>query len=268
MGILNVTPDSFSDGGLYVEKSRAIKRIGEMVNEGADVIDIGGESTRPGSKSVSVEEELRRVLPVVKAVRKKFGRDLKISVDTYKLGVAEECLKAGADMINSLGGFSFDRKLAEVCAKYQCQVILYHIKGKPKTMQAGKIIYQDVVAEVKEFFNEQIKYGLKKGIKKDKFILDPGIGFGKNLEHNLEIIRRFKEFKTLKLPLMIGVSRKSHLGLILKEKLKLKEVPLPAERVEAGLAEAAVAVLKGANIVRTHDVLQTKKFLSVLDSVR
>lgn len=266
MGILNVTPDSFSDGGLYFNKDEAVKRATQIINEGADIIDIGGESTRPGSKPVSAIEELNRVLPVVKALRKKFSA-IEISVDTYKAEVAEACLKAGTDMINSLGGFLFDEKLAEVVAKYNCKIVLYHIKGQPKTMQKGKIVYDDVILEIKEFFKKQIQKGLKKGIKKDTMILDPGIGFGKEVDHNVEIIRRFDEFCDLKLPLMVGVSRKSHLGIILKEELKLRDLPSLTERMEAGLAEVAVAVLKGANIVRTHDVLATKKFLTILDKI-
>lgn len=266
MGILNVTPDSFSDGGLYLDQEKALKRTEEMISEGADIIDVGGESTRPGSEPVSVEGELKRVLPVIKEIRKKFP-DIQISVDTYKAEVAEECLKVGATVVNSLGGFSFDEKLADVVAKYNCKIILYHIKGQPKTMQAGNIEYQDIILEIKGFFKQQIELGLKKDLKRDNIILDPGIGFGKEIDHNLEIIKRFHEFSELKLPLMVGVSRKSHLGLILKEELGLKEVPVPTERVEAGLAEVAVAIQKGASIIRTHDVLATKKFLIILDTL-
>jgi len=265
MGILNVTPDSFSDGGLYITPQKSLKRAEEMIKEGADVIDVGGESTRPGSEPVSLAEELNRVLPTVQIIRKKIGDKIPISVDTYKSKVAEECLREGANVINSLGGFSFDKNLADVAAKYRASVVLYHIKGKPNTMQAKEIIYDDVIQEIKNFFKEQIDFGIKRGVKMHQFILDPGIGFGKNLEHNLEIIKCFDEFKELDLPLMIGVSRKSHLGTILKEELGLKEVPPPDQRIEAGLAEVALAALKGASIVRTHDVFETKKFLSVLD---
>ncbi len=269
MGVLNITPDSFSDGGLYFDNiGGVLQRVRQMIEQGADIIDIGGESTRPGSNPVSISEELRRVLPVVKIIREKFGKDFPISIDTYKSKVAEECLKAGASMINSLGGFTFDTSLADVVLNYHCPIILYHIKGKPKTMQASKIVYENVISEIKEFFGTQVGYGAQKGINKNAFILDPGIGFGKDLEHNLEIIKKFEEFKTLDLPLMIGVSRKSHLGAILKQELMLKEVPKPEERIEAGLAEIAVAVLKGAKVVRTHDVLATKKFLVVLDKLK
>ncbi|MSU60368.1 MAG: dihydropteroate synthase [Candidatus Staskawiczbacteria bacterium] len=265
MGILNVTPDSFSDGGLYLDAKKALERAQEMIKEGVDIIDIGGESTRPGSEPVSEDEELKRVLPVVKLIREKLGQDILISIDTYKSKVAEECLKAGANMINSLGGFTFDAGLADVIVKYHCPVILYHIKGQPKTMQASEVEYGNVVSEIKEFFNAQIEIGAKKGMHTHDFILDPGIGFGKNVEHNLEIIRKFEEFQTFSMPLAVGVSRKSHLGAILKEELGLKEAPVPQERVEAGLAEVGMVVLKGASIIRTHDVLATKKFLAVLD---
>lgn len=267
MGILNVTPDSFSDGGLYLDTDKAIDRVGEMINEGADIIDIGGESTRPGSDPVSFDEELKRVLPVVQGIRKNFGEKVKISIDTYKSKVAEECLKVGANMVNSLGGFAFDQNMARVIAKYQCPMVLYHIKGQPKTMQK-EVVYENVIGEIKKFFKEQVDFGFKQGLKKEKFILDPGIGFGKTVEHNLEIIRRFEEFKEFNLPLMVGVSRKSHLGVILQESLSLKQTPGPEERVEAGLAEVAIAVLNGATIIRTHDVLQTKTFLAVLDRLK
>ncbi len=269
MGILNITPDSFSDGGLYFEDPRkALEQAEQMFREGVDIIDIGGESTRPGALPVSETEELERILPIVKQIREELGPDLSISVDTYKSKVAEECLKNGADMINSIGGFAFDSGLAEVAVRYESPIIIYHIKGEPRTMQIGSIEYKDVVQEIIDFFTAQIEFGLAKGIKKENFILDPGIGFGKELKHNLEIIERFSELRMFNLPLLIGVSRKSHLGMILQEELGLREVPSPIERVEAGLAEVAVAVLGGAKIVRTHDVLQTKKFLAVLDRLK
>ncbi|OGY59533.1 MAG: dihydropteroate synthase [Candidatus Colwellbacteria bacterium RIFCSPLOWO2_01_FULL_48_10] len=269
MGILNVTPDSFSDGGLYYGNVRAaIKRAKQMAKEGADIIDVGGESTRPGSVPISVEEELKRVLPVVRALKKSFGKRMLISVDTCKARVAEKCLKNGADMINSVGGFKFDARLADVVASFGCPIAIYHIKGEPSTMQSKKIIYRKgVIPEIKDFFQAQINYGLKRGVKKSRFILDPGIGFGKSVRDNLEIIRRFKEFKSFNMPLLIGVSRKSHLGLLLLDELGLKKTPPPQERIEAGLAEVGVAVLNGAKIVRTHDILATKRFLAILDKL-
>lgn len=269
MGILNITPDSFSDGGLYYQNpQRALIRAKAMLKEGADIIDIGGESTRPGSTSISEKEELKRVLPIVKIIRKNLGKEAIISIDTNKAPVAEECLKNGANMINSLGGFKFDPSLAKVVAYYGCPIAIYHIKGEPRTMQTKKIIYKDVVGEIRGFWGNQIKYGMNKGMRREQFILDLGIGFGKRVRNNLEIIRRLNEFKSLRLPLLIGVSRKSHLGILLRDGLKLKEIPPPQERIEAGLAEVGVAVLNGAKIVRTHDVSATKKFLVILDKLK
>ena len=267
MGVLNVTPDSFSDGGLYIDQRKAVKRALQMVSEGADMIDIGGESTRPGSKSVSEDEELQRVLPVIKTIRKKLP-DTRLSIDTYHAEIAKKAIAAGATIVNSLGGFLFDPKLADVVADASCPIIIYHIKGKPKTMQKGEIVYKDVIGDKKKFFAEQTAFGVAKGIKREQFLLDPGIGFGKKVEQNLEIIKRLSEFQALGLPIVIGVSRKSHLGIVLKEALHFKDIPQPSERLEASLAETAIAVLHGASIVRTHDVLQTKRFLTVLDNVR
>ena len=267
MGVLNVTPDSFSDGGLYIDQRKAVKRALQMVSEGADMIDIGGESTRPGSKSVSEDEELQRVLPVIKTIRKKLP-DTRLSIDTYHAEIAKKAIAAGATIVNSLGGFLFDPKLADVVADASCPIIIYHIKGKPKTMQKGEIVYKDVIGDIKKFFAEQTAFGVAKGIKREQFLLDPGIGFGKKVEQNLEIIKRLSEFQALGLPIVIGVSRKSHLGIVLKEALHFKDIPQPSERLEASLAETAIAVLHGASIVRTHDVLQTKRFLTVLDNVR
>ena len=269
MGILNVTPDSFSDGGLYFDDvAKAVARVEQMIEEGADIIDIGGESTRPGSTPISPEEELKRIIPIIDAVSKKLGDKVMLSVDTYKSSVAREALQAGAHMINSLGGFTFDNTLADVVAAFDCPIVIYHIKGEPQTMQAGSIVYRDVIDEIVVFFQKQIFDGLSRGMKREQFILDPGIGFGKTLEHNVEIIKRLHEFEKLDLPLLVGVSRKGHLGKLLQQRLGLAQMPGASERLEASLAETAVAVLKGASIVRTHDVLPTVKFLAVLDAIK
>lgn len=269
MGILNITPDSFSDGGLYYGNvATAVAQAEQMVKDGADIVDIGGESTRPGSEAVSVEEELKRVLPVILGIRKKLGKKILISIDTNKAPVAEAALAAGANIVNSLGGFTFDPVLVGVVAKFGCPIIIYHIKGTPRTMQTGEIVYKNVVKEINSWFKEQIVIGRKHKIKPEQFILDPGIGFGKSVEHNLAIIKNCRAFTKFKLPILIGPSRKSHLGKILQEVLHLENTPAPIERVEAGLAEVAVAVLAGANIVRTHDVAPTKKFLAVLDRLK
>jgi dihydropteroate synthase len=268
MGILNVTPDSFSDGGMYFDDvAKAVARVEQMIKEGGDIVDIGGESTRPGSAQINAAEELKRIVPIIGAVRKKLGDKCMLSIDTYKSSVAREAMQVGADMINSMGGFMFDKKLADVVAEFHCPIVIYHIKGEPRTMQVGSIVYKDVIDDIAVFFQKQIDFGLSKGIKREQFILDPGIGFGKTLENNLEIISRLHEFQKLDLPLLIGVSRKSHLGKLLQERLGLSKMPDASERLEASLAETAVAVLKGASIVRTHDVLQMVKFLTVLDAI-
>lgn len=269
VGTLNVTPDSFYDGGkFFPDVEKAVARIGEIFKQCADIIDIGGESTRPGSMPVSAEEELNRVIPVIKTARERFGPAPVISIDTYRSQVAREALSAGADMINSLGGTVFDPAMGEVVARSGCPIVIYHIRDNPRTMQEGEIVYQDVVGDIKTFFEEQISVLIRRGAKKEHCILDPGIGFGKTVEQNLEIIRRIAEFKTLGLPIMIGVSRKSHLGVILKNALGTAEAPGPEERLEASLAEIAVAVLNGADMVRTHDVWETRKFLAVIDAIK
>ncbi len=268
MGVLNITPDSFSDGGIYFANvDAAVSRAKEMLAEGADIIDIGGESTRPGAQAVEAAQEMERVIPVITALRKSLGDGFPISIDTYKSPVAQAALEAGATMVNSVGGLQFDPVLADVVASFDCPLIIYHIKGTPRTMQQGEIVYKDVVADITKFFEEQIALGMKKGIKRDQFILDPGIGFGKTVAQNVEIIKRLSEFHKLDLPLLIGVSRKSHLGLLLKEKLHLSEVPSPNERLEAALAETAIAVYNGASIVRTHDVAATKKCVLTVEAL-
>ena len=239
-----------------------------MLKEGVDIIDIGGESTRPGSAQVSPKEELKRIIPIIGAVRKTLGNKFILSVDTHKSFVARETLQEGADMINSLGGFTFDKKLANVVAEFNCPIVIYHIKGEPRTMQVGSIVYKDVIDDIAIFFQKQIDFGLSKGVKREQFILDPGIGFGKTLVNNIEIIKRLREFHTFNLPLLIGVSRKSHLGDLLQKRLGLPNIPDTFERLEASFAETAVAILNGASIVRTHDVLQTKKFITVLDELK
>lgn len=268
MGILNITPDSFSDGGNYFQNvPMAVKRAQEMLQQGADILDIGGESTRPGSEGISALDEIKRVIPVIKAVRKEVGNGISISIDTYKTEVAKAALENGVNMVNSLGGIRSDANFAQTIKEFDCPLIIYHIKGTPKTMQTGKLLYNNIIDEIVEFFEEQIKFGVKIGIKRDRFIIDPGIGFGKTIEQNLEIIKNLNKFKKLDLPVLIGVSRKSHLGLILQNKLNLSKLPSTNERLEAALAETAIAISNGATIIRTHDILQTKKFITVLEEL-
>ncbi|HIP42939.1 MAG TPA: dihydropteroate synthase [Aquifex aeolicus] len=266
MGVLNVTPDSFSDGGKYLEPTSAVKRAVQMAEEGAEIIDIGGESTRPGSKRISVEEEINRILPVLKEVRKELP-DVWISIDTYKSEVARVCLEEGADIINDISGGTFDPEIMKVVIQYRCPYIINHIKGRPETWKEEPIIYEDVVEEISEFFKKQISKLKELGYKEeDKIILDPGIGFGKLPEHNIEILQRFSEFKIFGKILMVGVSRKSFIGLILEGFLNKKT--RPTERLYGSLGALAPAVLGGANIVRVHDVKETREFLALLDAVR
>ncbi len=237
-----------------------------MLNDGARIIDVGGESTRPGAKPVPEEEEMERVIPVIEKLRKELGDNFFISIDTYKSKVSEEAIKAGANMVNDISGMSFDPEMASVVAKYDVPVIVNHIKGTPENMQQDPY-YNDVMEEVISFLENQIQYGMEKGIRKDRFIVDPGIGFGKKVEHNVEILKRLKELKVLGVPVLVGLSRKSFIGSILKNFLGKSEYP-PAERLNGTLAATAVAVLNGAHIVRTHDVKETAEFLTVLDTIR
>ncbi len=267
MGILNLTPDSFSDGGIYYKDiEKAVERVSQMLDEGADIIDIGGESTRPGAKPVEVEEELERVIPVIQAVRKQLGNNFLISIDTYKSKVAEAALKEGADIVNDISGMSFDINMANVIAKYDCPVIVNHTKGRPENMQKD-VYYDDVITEIYQFLDQQINFGIKKGIRKDRFIIDPGIGFGKKVEHNVEIIKRLQELKILGFPILVGISRKSFIGVILKNLLGKGEY-LPKDRLYGTLGATALAVLNRAHIVRTHDVKETVEFLTLLDTIR
>ncbi len=264
MGVLNITPDSFSDGGLYMQPSVAIKRAVQMVEEGADIIDIGAESTRPGSKRIDAEEELRRILPVLREVRRELP-EAWISIDTYKAQVAKVCLEEGADMINDISGGTFDQEMFQVVAQYNCPYVLMHIKGRPETWKENPPVYEDVVEEIVLWLDERL-IKLKEAGYQGQAILDPGIGFGKLPEHNVEILKRFDEFKIFGLPLLVGVSRKSFIGVVLEGLLRKKTEPM--ERLYGSLGALALAVVKGANMVRVHDVKETREFLALLDTVR
>ncbi len=251
MGILNVTPDSFSDGGLFFEPEIAIKRGLLMIGEGADLIDIGGESTRPGAKSVSIEEELKRVLPVVFELAR---RGASVSIDTTKAEVAREAISAGAKIVNDVSGLR-DPAMIEVCAEAGCTVCIMHMQGKPATMQSNPL-YGDVVRDVKEYLFHAATLAEKEGVNKDRIWIDPGIGFGKTVENNCEILKRLDEFVRLGYPVLVGVSCKSFLGKILGS----ESSPLPADqRLEATLAAQVVAQTNGARILRVHDVLAAKR---------
>ena len=257
MGILNVTPDSFSDGGRYVGVSAALERAREMVNEGADIIDVGGESTRPGADPVPLEEELERVIPVIEAIKAEL--DVPISVDTYKAPVAEEALKAGAVMVNDVSGMRFSPDMARVVARYGAYGVVMHMKGTPRDMQKAPF-YNDVVGEIKAFFLERLEYLVNQGVDKRKVILDPGIGFGKRLEDNLALVRGIPSFLELGCPLLLGPSRKSFIGRVL-------DLPVE-ERLEGTLAVVAIAVFLGATLVRVHDVMAARRAVDMAWALR
>ena len=252
MGILNVTPDSFSDGGKFLDTQKAVQQAHQMIKEGADIIDIGGESTKPGSDPVSSEEELKRVLPVIEALK-----DIKIpiSIDSNKPDVVDTCLEAGASLVNDVTGLR-NPEMIKVIAKHKVPVIIMHMLGDPKTMQ-NQPEYNDVVKEVKDYLSNQASIAKKAGIK--DIIIDVGIGFGKTVEHNLELIKRLDEFTDLEYPILIGPSRKSFIG-----KLTGKEVE---DRLEGTLSAVAACVLNGANIVRVHDVKECKQVIIVAEAI-
>lgn len=254
MGILNVTPDSFSDGGMFLNTEKAVKRGLEMVEEGADFIDIGGESTRPGAEVVSLDEELMRVIPVISRLAR--AVQIPISIDTYKSEVASRALDAGASIVNDISGLHYDHRVADVVAKHQASIVLMHIKGTPKTMQMNPE-YQNIVEDICTYLQEGIQLAEDKGI--EQIFIDPGIGFGKTTEHNLEIIKHLQEFKRFGYPVLVGPSRKSFIGKILV---------LPTDQRSEGTAAAvAVAIMSGAIIVRVHDVKEMKRVAQVADAI-
>jgi dihydropteroate synthase len=258
MAIINVTPDSFYDGGLYLDFEKAKKRLEQCYKEGAHIIDIGGESTRPGSLRISVEEELRRVIPLIKYASKEF--DVPISVDTYKSKVAEEAIVCGASMINDISGLIADEKMFEVAKNYDVPIVIMHIRGNPSIMQKEPIIYEDVVSDVLRSLRTKIHYAKIMGLKEDKIIIDPGIGFGKSLDHNIALILRLNELKCLGRPILIGASRKSFIGKILN-------LP-PEERLEGSLAILSIAIMNGANIARVHDVKESLRVAEICSYLR
>ena len=264
MGILNVTPDSFSDGGEYNSVEKAVNFAKQMVEDGADIIDIGGESTRPGAVSVSLEEEMNRVVPVVEELIGEIN--VPISVDTYKSKVAKKVLGLGAHMINDITALRGDDNLPNIVADYNVPICLMHMKGTPKNMQKNPV-YDDVVLEVKNFLKERAELAMSKGIKKENIIVDPGLGFGKRtgqgIEDNWIILNRLMELKDLGYPVLVGASRKTFIGNTFG-----KEKPLPVkERLEGSLAAACVAVLHGVDIVRVHDVKETRRCLDLIDHI-
>ena len=257
MGVLNVTPDSFSDGGDYLEVNTAIAHAKTMVAEGATIIDIGGESSRPGAEPVPVEVELHRVLPVIRALVSE-QLDVLLSIDTTKAVVAQQALEAGAHIINDITALRGDAAMAHVAAEMEAGVILMHMKGTPRTMQQSPQ-YQNVVEEICEALENWINDASQNGIDLDRVIVDPGIGFGKTIEQNLQILKHLDVFKQLNKPILIGTSRKSFIGNLL-------DLPV-TERVEGSLATACWAITHGADIVRVHDVKATVRAARMIDTL-
>lgn len=257
MGIINVTPDSFFDGGRRLEAAAAVAAGVAMIASGADILDVGGESTRPGAAPVSEEEEMARVLPVVRGLRARIGAP--ISIDTYKASVARAALEEGADIVNDISALRFDPGMAALVAAEKVPLILMHMQGTPRTMQQDPQ-YRDVVREVRDFLAAQLYAALEAGVAQEAVIVDPGIGFGKTVEHNLELLRGLPALAALGQPLLVGASRKTFIGKILGAE--------PADRLEGSLAAAVAAVLGGANILRVHDVAETVKAVRIADALR
>ncbi len=256
MGILNVTPDSFSDGGRFDSVERAQRHALKMLADGADIIDIGGESTRPGSDAISADEEMTRVIPVIERIRLK--SDVPISIDTSKAVVARAALEAGADIINDISGLTFDAAMPPLAAETGVPVVVMHTFSNPKVMQKT-YRYDDVVEDIFHFFKERLEALTQSGIQGDRIILDPGIGFGKSIQHNCRLIRECRRFGELGCPILIGASRKSFIGAILDADVN--------DRLEGSLAAAVAAAWAGANIIRAHDVKETVRALQLSDAI-
>ncbi|HYA88595.1 MAG TPA: dihydropteroate synthase [Nitrospirota bacterium] len=257
MGILNVTPDSFSDGGLFADAGKAISHARDMAAAGADIIDIGGESTRPGSEPLAEEEELRRIIPLIERLSKELA--VPISVDTYKASVAKKALDAGASIVNDISGLRFSPDMAKVVAEYGAAVIIMHIKGTPRNMQQNPV-YDDVIGEIMAYLEEGIAIAERAGVDRNKTLIDPGIGFGKTLEHNLAILNRLDAFRALGRPIVLGTSRKKFIGKIL-------EIPIPEQRIEGTAATVAIGIERGASIVRVHDVAHMARIVRMTDAI-
>jgi dihydropteroate synthase len=253
MGVVNVTPDSFSDGGLYLNPERAIRRGRQLIAEGADVLDIGGESTRPGSEGVSAEDELARIAPVLEGLAE---TDAAISIDTSKSGVADAALDAGAAIVNDVTALRGDPELAALCAERGCGVVLMHMLGTPRTMQESPS-YDDVVDDVKSFLAERVEHAVGAGIAEERIWVDPGIGFGKTVEHNLELLRRLGELRALGRPICVGTSRKSFIGRITGRDVE--------ERLGGTIASNVLALANGAEVFRVHDVGPVRDALEVAE---
>lgn len=256
MGILNITPDSFYDGGRYQTEKEVMGRVEQMIKEGADIIDIGGESSRPGARKISLEEEIKRTIPYIKKITRSFK--VPISVDTYKAKVAKEAIEAGAEMVNDISGLRFDPDMAGVVSSNKVFLVIMHIKGTPRNMQDNPQ-YKDLIGEIISYLKESLKIADNAGINLKKIIVDPGIGFGKTVEHNLFILKNLRELRVLKRPILIGVSRKSFIGKVLN-------LPLQ-ERLSGSLAATCIGLVNGARVVRCHDVKETRQAVDLVEAI-
>ena len=257
MGILNVTPDSFSDGGQYAAAERALAHAREMAAAGADIIDIGGESTRPGAAPVAEEEELRRIIPLIERLSAELA--VPISVDTYKSSVAKKAIEAGAGIVNDISGLRFSPDMADVVAGSGAAVVIMHIKGTPRDMQQNPV-YDDVIGEVMDYLEEGIGIAARAGVDREKIFIDPGIGFGKTLEHNLALLDRLDQFQALGRPIVLGTSRKKFIGTVL-------DLPAPEQRVDGTAATMAIGIERGARVVRVHDVARMAQVAKMTDAI-
>ena len=256
MGILNITPDSFSDGGKFADYERALAHAFEMISAGADILDIGGESTRPGSAPAPLEVEIERVIPIIRAVREK--SDIPISIDTNKAEVATQSLEAGADIINDISSLQFDPSMVRVAAESGAPVILMHMLGTPRTMQINPV-YQSVISEITAFLEERMKFAVQNGIERSQIIVDPGIGFGKTVKHNLDIIRNFEFFSCMDRPILLGVSRKRFIGTVLDRAEQERELGTAVVNT--------LGIAAGAHIVRVHDVAFHREAVRMAEAV-
>jgi dihydropteroate synthase len=264
MGVVNVTPDSFSDGGFFFEREAAVRQGERLVAEGADILDIGGESTRPFSEPISADEEIRRVVPVIAALAARI--QVPISIDTAKANVARAALQAGAAMINDISALRFDPHMGQVAVEFGVPVILMHMRGEPRNMQVNPR-YGELVAEIRGFLSEAMARAERQGIGRERLIVDPGIGFGKTPEHNLQLLKRLREFASLDAPILVGPSRKSFIRRLIKPD-GVKDISPLLPQVETGTQAAlAVAVLNGAHVVRVHDVATTQATVKVVDAI-
>ena len=264
MGVVNITPDSFSDGGSFFSTDEAIAHALQLVNEGADILDIGGESTRPFSEPVSEAEEMSRVLPVIQTVA--YRAPVPISIDTTKASVAQEAVAAGATIINDISALRMDPEMATVAAKSRVPLILMHMKGIPKTMQVAPV-YKNLIQEVIDFLSSAIERAVAAGVDRSSIIIDPGIGFGKTIEHNLQLISHLERLHALAAPLLFGPSRKMFIRQLVKDQDETDIDPLSPEVARGTQATLAIAAMKGVHIVRVHDVARTRATLAVADAV-